>query len=153
MTKTAPMQFIYKSKIVALISASFLLLASASLEVNALPVSSYITLLTPVANAGLDQSVCGLSMNLNGNNASPAIGTWSLISGPGTATFSNTHARNSNVAVSGAGTYTFQWSITDVNGTTTDQVSITFYSSATTANAGPDQIVCGTNATLVVIYR
>jgi gliding motility-associated-like protein len=95
------------------------------------------------ANAGNNVFNCGLSIALNGNNPVIGTGTWSLITGPGTATFANANQRNTLVTVSQQGSYTFRWTIS--NGAcppSSSSVTITFFAPATPANAGPDQVVC-----------
>ncbi len=101
------------------------------------------------ANAGNNVFTCGLSIALNGNNPIIGTGTWSLISGPGTATFANANQRNTVVTVSQQGSYTFRWRIT--NGAcppSSSSVTITFFAPPTPANAGPDQVVCDLSATM-----
>ncbi len=93
------------------------------------------------ANAGPDQYKCGtLVATLAGNSASAGTGTWTKTSGPGTVTFSNANSATSTATVSAYGTYVLRWTI--VNGTcnTFDEVTVAY---AETANAGPDQQVCG----------
>jgi gliding motility-associated-like protein len=95
------------------------------------------------ANAGINSFTCGLSTTLNGNNPVIGTGTWTQISGPGTAVFANANLRNTSVTVSLQGSYTFRWRIT--NGTcppSSSVVTITFFAPAAPANAGPDQVVC-----------
>ena len=95
------------------------------------------------ANAGNNVFTCGLSISLNGNNPVIGTGTWSLITGPGTATFANANQRNTLVTVSQQGSYTFRWTIS--NGAcppSSSSVTITFFAPPTPANAGPDQVVC-----------
>ncbi len=101
----------------------------------------------PVANAGLDQNLCGLSASLS---ASPSDGTgsWSQISGPVTATLSNASVANPTLSTTTYGSYTFRW--TEVNGNcpaSTDDVVILF-SENPAGNAGSDQSICGLSATL-----
>jgi hypothetical protein len=97
------------------------------------------------ANAGTDQNVCGLSYQLSGNNVpSPSTVSWSLVSGPGSATFSNTAIHNPVVNTSTYGTYTFQYSIT--NGpcsVSDDQVEISFFEPIDVVNNGnPNPYAC-----------
>jgi len=108
-----------------------------------------LTFINTTPNAGADQSaVCGLTATLAGNAPSaPATGVWTQVSGGGTATFVNNAANNSGVTVTQAGTYTFQWTVTNGVCTSNDQVSVTFI--VPTSNAGPDQsAICGLTATL-----
>ena len=89
----------------------------------------------PVANAGVDGKVCGLELNLN---AVPSLGTgtWTRVSGPGTASFSpDNHNPRAKVTVNAYGTYVLRW--TEVNGSCSSRASVTigFYEQVS-ANAG-----------------
>lgn len=90
------------------------------------------------ANAGTDDNICGLTYQLNGNNvSSPSTVSWSLLSGPGTASFSNTSINNPIVNTSTYGTYTFQYSITNGPcGTSNDLVEISFFEPIDVVNNG-----------------
>ncbi|MEZ4798267.1 MAG: hypothetical protein R2809_00525 [Flavobacteriales bacterium] len=57
--------------------------------------------------AGNNQVNCGLSIALNANNPLIGTGTWTLVSGPGSASFGNIHQRNTVVTVTAQGSYTF----------------------------------------------
>ncbi len=100
------------------------------------------------ANAGVDQTICATSTSLTANGVAYGIGTWSLVSGVGNITSPN--APNSGVTGLFAGVpSTFRW--TWSNGPCTvsmDDVVINVDQNPTTSNAGPDQTVCGTSATL-----
>jgi RHS repeat-associated protein len=111
---------------------------------------------TPTAaNAGVDQTgspTCGLTtITLAGNAPTIGSGVWSIISGtggyfvtPGLVTSSNRTSSFSGVSGS---TYTLRWTISNAPcAASIDDVLIKFNSSATVANAGPDQInsaTCG----------
>jgi trimeric autotransporter adhesin len=80
----------------------------------------------PTANAGTGGNNCGLEFNFN---AIPSLGTgtWTMESGPGSATFlPNPNLANANVTVNAYGTYVFRW--TEVNGTCSSSatISVTF---------------------------
>jgi hypothetical protein len=99
------------------------------------------------ANAGPDQSVCGTSATLAGNVPTTGTGAWSLVSGTGTIASST--SATSTVTGLGAGANTFRWTISNGACTpSTDDVVITGFAIPTTANAGPDQNLCATTATL-----
>ena len=69
-----------------------------------------ITSTPTVAAAGLDQTVCGSTATLAGNNAVVGAGTWTLISGAGTITTPS----SANTTITGfsiAGIYTYIWSL------------------------------------------
>lgn len=92
-----------------------------------------------VPNAGADATQCGLTYSLNGNSPNPSSGAWSLISGPGTASFSNASIFNSNVTVSTAGTYTFRWTIDNgICGSQSDDVTLTLNYANETCNGIDD---------------
>ena len=90
----------------------------------------------PLADAGPDATVCGLSDSLNAVLLT-AIGTWS-----GNGTFSPSTAMPSvEVIVSAPGIYPFVWTVGDGQCTASDTVLITFLDSTEQAwvYAGPDQ--------------
>ena len=94
----------------------------------------------PVANAGTGGNNCGPDFNLKAT-PSVGVGTWTRVSGPGTATFSpNANSPTAKVTVSAYGTYVFRW--TEVNGTCTSSatVSVTFIQqpSADAGNGGDE---------------
>ncbi|MFT5970543.1 MAG: gliding motility-associated-like protein, partial [Flavobacteriales bacterium] len=93
----------------------------------------------PVANAGTNDTICGLSTNMNGS-ANVGLGTWT--STDPQVIFSNVNDSISGVIVPNYGCYTFIWTL--VNGTCTDQdqVTLCFYQ-VPTPNAGPDDRFCG----------
>ncbi len=105
---------------------------------------------TPIANAGQDDSICGLTYNLN---AIPSIGTgtWFLVSGPGTANFQNLNDPNSAVTVSQYGTYYFRWrEVFGFGCTSSDTIKLTFIQKPI-ANAGQDVSICGLQANVQAI--
>jgi gliding motility-associated-like protein len=77
----------------------------------------------PSANAGTGGNNCGSEFILN---AVPSVGTgtWTRVSGPGSATFTpNAHDPSARVRVSAYGTYVFRW--TEVNGSCSSSATIT----------------------------
>ncbi len=100
-----------------------------------------------VANAGPDQNICASTTSLAGNTPSIGNGIWTLVSGTGTIV--SPSSPGSSVTGIGTGTSIFRWTIT--NGScppSIDDVMVTRDPLSTTANAGPDQTVCSTTATL-----
>jgi len=75
------------------------------------------------ANAGNDTTVFANQITLNGNNPSPGTGVWTLINGSGNII--NSTSFNTLVNSLSAGVNTFQWTITDACGSTSDQVNVT----------------------------
>ena len=78
----------------------------------------------PIANAGLDQTICGTSVTLNAVPASSGTGTWSVLSG--TAAFVNTNNATTIVSGLSVGQNTLRWTITSAGcPTVQDNVIIT----------------------------
>jgi gliding motility-associated-like protein len=97
--------------------------------------------------AGANQVGCASNATLSGNTPTNGTGTWTLLSGTGNVTSPN----SGSTGVTGltVGTNVFQWSIS--NGlcpASTSTVSITVNAVPTIANAGPNQFICGTTATM-----
>jgi hypothetical protein len=100
-----------------------------------------------VANAGTDQNIIGTSVSLAANAPASGVGAWSIVSGVNgvivdplnpTSLFSGTVTT----------TYVLKWSVTGCP-SSEDEVQIMFSCDpAAAANAGPDQVVVGTSATL-----
>ncbi|MGB8492373.1 MAG: gliding motility-associated C-terminal domain-containing protein [Bacteroidales bacterium] len=77
----------------------------------------------PVANAGTGGNNCGLNFNLEAI-PSVGIGTWTMVSGPGAASFTpDANTPTGVVSVTQFGTYVLRW--TEVNGTCTSSSDIT----------------------------
>lgn len=101
----------------------------------------------PTTNAGADDSICGLTYNLNAVS-SLGTGTWTQIAGTGTSQFQNNHAATSSVTVTTPGSYSFDWH--EVNGAgceDRDTVVITFIQQPV-AEAGQNISVCALSANL-----
>ena len=99
------------------------------------------------SNAGSDQTVCSASATFAGNVPSTGTGTWTLISGTGTIAIPG--SATSTVSGLSVGANVFRWTITSgVCAASFDEVIITRNATPTTSNAGPDQSVCTTTATL-----
>ena len=99
------------------------------------------------ANAGPDQSLCGVTTaNLAGNVAS--IGTWTLISGATSAIITPTDPQ-SNVAIASnllVGTYTFQYTLSYPDCSTSSVTHVTISGQPSTPNAGDDQELCAASS-------
>ena len=97
--------------------------------------------------AGTNQTVCGTTATMAGNTPTIGTGVWTLISGTGTITTPT--SPTTTITGLGAGSNVFQWSIINLPcPPSTSQVTITSVSSPTVANAGPNQSICSTSATL-----
>ncbi len=95
----------------------------------------------PVANAGSGGDECDPDFVLNAT-ASVGTGTWTKTAGSGNAVFApNANTPNATVTVDAYDTYQFTW--TELNGTCTDNASVTvnFYEQPA-ANAGPGGDEC-----------
>ncbi len=99
------------------------------------------------AIAGTDQCLPAgtTKINLSGNSPAVGTGTWTMISGNGTVTFSpNANDPNAEATITaGDGNYTFRWTVETPNGctATTDDVAVTIGGNVT-ADAGADLQEC-----------
>jgi gliding motility-associated-like protein len=96
---------------------------------------------SPVANAGDGGIECDPDFELN---AVPAggNGSWSMFSGPGTASFvPDSLQPDAVVSVDSFGTYEFLWTVENIACTSTDQVTVSFYD-LPEVTAGPDTVIC-----------
>jgi len=102
--------------------------------------SAVITLsaLPTTANAGPDQSICGVSATLAANTPVIGTGSWSIISGTG-GSFGTAASPTSSFSGTAGTTYVLRWSIS--NGpcaASTDDVTINFTSGVWTGNINTD---------------
>ncbi|MBL0047301.1 MAG: tandem-95 repeat protein [Bacteroidetes bacterium] len=104
--------------------------------------------LPTTAIAGVDQTLCNTTNAvLAANTAVFGTGAWTVISGTGNV--SNAASPTSGVTGLSLGINEFVWTIT--NGTCTpsaDTIAITILDNTSIANAGIDQNICGSTATL-----
>lgn len=108
-------------------------------------ITSNPAMTTPIA--GPDQDLCSITATLAGNTPTVGTGLWTLISGSGTIT--SPSLPNSGITGLGTGANVFQWTISNAPCTPlSSQVTITGVVSPTVSNAGSDQTICGTSATL-----
>ncbi|SFC75501.1 DUF7507 domain-containing protein [Flavobacterium phragmitis] len=102
------------------------------------------------ADAGPDQCLAAgtTSMTLAANDPSPGTGLWIQTSGTAAA-ITNPAQYNTTVTGLTDGNYQFQWTVSSVGCTDAqDSVAITIAPSITVAQAGNDQNICGSTATL-----
>jgi gliding motility-associated-like protein len=100
-----------------------------------------------VASAGQDQTICTSSVLLTGNNPIVGTGAWSIITGSGTIT--NTNSASTNVSNLAPGANVFRWTIS--NGAclaSSDEVTIIRQIPPSPAIAGSDAEVCGSTINL-----
>lgn len=112
--------------------------------------SALVTVVNPptASNAGSDQTVCGTSATLAGNNPTTGTGLWSIVSGSG-GSFANASQRNTSFTGTQGNIYSLVWTISNSPCTaSSDTVSITFVTNPTSASAGADQNICGTTTSL-----
>jgi gliding motility-associated-like protein len=97
------------------------------------------------SNAGPDQTICSSSTTFSANTPSVGTGSWSLVAGTGTIfSFNSPSSAVSGLSV---GQNVFEWTIT--NGScpsSRDTVIITVDAFPSTANAGPDQVICSSSS-------
>ncbi len=105
------------------------------------------TQLPTPANAGPDQSVCADSIFLAGNSPAVGLGSWSVITGTGIVqNLANPFSMFSNLTI---GNNAVVWSISNgVCPTRRDTVYIQRDAQAPQPYAGPDKLICGSDATL-----
>lgn len=101
----------------------------------------------PIADAGTDTEVCGLSFTLNAMPGSAPAG-W--LPPPAGISMSDTSDPGTEVIAAAPGTYTFSW-VEDAGGGCSDtaQVTLTFFAAAAVSITAPDT-VCGLLADIEV---
>ncbi len=105
------------------------------------------------ALAGNDQMLNNIATAvLAANNPAQGTGTWSQISGPNTAIFSNYNAYNAGISGLMEGTYTFRWTISNGScGTSFDEMNLVVQPATVPGILTADATVCaigGNGATL-----
>ncbi len=103
-----------------------------------------------VPNAGMNDTVCGLTATLGANPAGAGeYGYWQVLSGPAGHAFVDSTVFNTDFTGGNYGLYELSWSIG--NGVcldSADTVFVRFDQDPTTSNAGSDTSLCGTNYTM-----
>ena len=103
--------------------------------------------LEPVANAGINQTVCSPTTTLSATAPVSGVGIWTLVSGTGT--ISTPNSASSAVSGIGLGSSVFRWTVTDAPcPTATDEVTVTNNLPAR-PDAGINQTVCGIDNTVL----
>ncbi len=102
------------------------------------------------AAAGADQSLClSTSASLAANTPTIGTGIWSFVSGPNTPAITNPSLPSTTVTGLKPGNYIFRWTISFSTCTpSTDDVQITIYDNPSISNAGSDQTICSSSATM-----
>lgn len=113
------------------------------------PGQPVVFLKNPTPEAGPNTAICAQTIALQAANDNFA-GTWSQVSGPGTATFNAPGQQNSGVTVDAYGAYVFRWT-EDNNGCIgTDNVTVTFNESPSVGIVAED---CnGINTAFIVSF-
>jgi hypothetical protein len=108
-----------------------------------------VWLQNPVADAGANDEICGENIDLQavGNGFA---GTWSLVSGTGSATFDDANDPASGVSVTDNGSYIFRW--TEANGACTDADEVTVDFNQIPAVNGVSELCNGTNTQFTVSF-
>jgi len=103
-----------------------------------------------IANAGADQDLCNATTwTMNANTPTVGTGSWFRFSGPNTPTISSASSPTATITNAVAGTYIYEWRITNGTCISVDRVHITISNIDASANAGLDQLqVCGSVAVL-----
>ena len=101
------------------------------------------------ANAGADQlDISGISTALSARNPAVGTGTWSIMSGTG-GSFSDAANPASTFTGVAGNTYELRWTVSNACGSSWDDVTVSFCTSPSVADAGADQLeVIGTNTIL-----
>ncbi|TPG39212.1 gliding motility-associated C-terminal domain-containing protein [Flavobacterium pectinovorum] len=110
--------------------------SNVTVTINALP---------PLADAGVDQTICNTTTTtLNGNNPSAGTGLWTFVSNVGsTALITNPNAFNTTVTNLSVGTTRLKWTITSGSCTPySDEVNIERASDLTTSPLANNSIIC-----------
>jgi len=106
--------------------------------------------LPSISVPGASQDVCNLtSINLAGNTPSIGTGTWTLVSGPNTPTFTSPNSANSKVTNLLNGTYIFRWTIANGSCISSNTTQVQNDAAATVANAGVTQSFCSLTSTIM----
>jgi uncharacterized protein (TIGR02145 family) len=107
---------------------------------------------TTTSNAGSNQTITTdvTTVTLTANTpASSETGSWSIISGTG-GSFSNTNSPNTTFTGNACTSYTLRWTIQGPCSNTSDNVTIGFAQSTTTANAGANQTITNSATTVIL---
>lgn len=100
-----------------------------------------LTIGTPAtANAGFDQSISQPNTTLTGNNPSPGIGLWTLVSG--TATFADSSLFNTSVSNLSNGANTLRWTISMGSCSNYDEMIVTVATTPVSAIISGDTTIC-----------
>jgi len=108
-----------------------------------------VFLQNPTPNAGIADVICGQTIDLQAVNSS-FPGSWSFVSGPGTASFNIDSDPSTAVTVTSFGNYVFRWTETNSTCSSSDDVSIDFLESP--AVNAINELCNGTNTQYTVSF-
>ncbi len=109
--------------------------------------TDYITITrnsASIANAGQDRVTCNGNVTMAAINPVVGTGSWSVISGSGH--FADSNLNNTAVSNVGLNSNTYRWTVTYASCSNYDDASVS--NNYVTANAGIDQIICGSTSSL-----
>ncbi|MFN5318707.1 MAG: tandem-95 repeat protein [Bacteroidia bacterium] len=98
------------------------------------------------ANAGTDLSICSENSVLSGNNPTPGVGLWSIVSG--SAIINDAQSFESSLGAISPGNTELVWTITNGACVSSDTLLVTRSLPPSAAQAGSDQEICATSTTL-----
>lgn len=102
---------------------------------------------TTISAAGQNQTVCAFVATLSANTPTQGTGVWSVINGTGQ--FSDPNSPTPSVSGLSVGANTFRWTISNAPcASSFSEVTITSSGTATTANAGLNQVICANTTSL-----
>ncbi len=96
----------------------------------------------PIADAGINDSICGLSLQLAAN-PSIGTGTWTQLSGLGTLSFDDNHSATAQVTADQYGVYQVVWSENYGPSCIDKDTAEIRFTEQPIADAGPDGGICG----------
>ncbi len=99
------------------------------------------------AEVGGTQEICADHTFLEANNASPGIGTWSVVGGSGQARFVDTHDATTEVLDLAKGSNILRWTINNEGCSTSAEVTVINHTPST-AYAGNTQEICESETVL-----
>jgi gliding motility-associated-like protein len=104
-----------------------------------------------VATTGVDQSLCSVNTTtINANTPANGSGIWSFISGPNTPSIAAPTSSLTSLNGLTPGEYIFRWTISNgICTSSTDDITVSIYSTPTISTAGSDQQICNSNSAML----
>jgi hypothetical protein len=105
------------------------------------------------ADAGPDLHLCNtMTATMAANSPVSGTGTWSQLSGPSLATFTNPSSPGTTVTVTAYGTYVFNWNIENGGFCHSDDPITVVFNPSGQVNLVADQVVCNGDGTTAVSF-